>query len=534
MMMRTALLLLCSLAAAAAADQAVLAGRVLSAKTGQPLKRARITISRRDAGVPPRRADADRDGNFLFRGLEPGAYTVTAACQGYAEQEYGAKKPGGHGVPLTLAAGEQPPAILFRLLPHAVISGRIVDEDGDALAGVSVSASRRLGRRGPAGVGFSNDLGQYRIWGLAPGRYYVQASLEQPWEVTYARRKGAANKPQFAYTPTYYPGVSEPASAEAIEVAAGAEARGIDLRLVKTRVFHIRGQFLNAGKPAANGSVILWLRGGGPPGVQDGKLAVCDQDGAFEFLRIRPGAYTLQAHAGGPAPGGSVATLDVDVGGEDVTGIVVSMAPGIEIAGTARLEGEPDFKWREASVSVASPEVDFGPEARTDIPPDGAFALKDVQPGRRTVSAHAGPGFYLKSARFGREEVLDAAFEIPPEAPPSLELVFARADAEVSGVVRNQAGGPVAGAVLYSLDPKRSPRHPLFPAAVSDVKGRYTLKQMPPGELRLVALEQEDTDAPLELEQANALQPRATTVRLAAGARLTLDLKLLPTPVETR
>src|SRR6185295_19753308 len=70
--------------------------------------------------------------------------------------------------------------IEFQLPRGSVISGHVLDEDGDAMPGVVVRVMRYQYLQGqrrltPAGNGQTDDKGQYRVWGLMPGDYYVNA-----------------------------------------------------------------------------------------------------------------------------------------------------------------------------------------------------------------------------------------------------------------------------------------------------------------------------------------------------------------------
>src|SRR5206468_8364507 len=83
-----------------------------------------------------------------------------------------------------------------------------------------------------------NDLGEYRIVGLAPGRYYLRASYGTPvmFDQTAAED----------YVPTYYPGTADATLAVPIDATAGSEFRNNDFSLAKTRTVRIRGHVANA------------------------------------------------------------------------------------------------------------------------------------------------------------------------------------------------------------------------------------------------------------------------------------------------
>src|SRR5262249_5250882 len=154
-------------------------------------------------------------------------------------QSYGGRKYNTSGTPLPLAADQHVKDIVFKLNPQSVITGKVLDEDGEPLANVQVRALKYAYRGGKkqwvqAGNGDSSDIGEYRIPNLDPGRYLVP---------TMPRMNGAngfqtpsneplPETPEMSYAGTYYPSTPEEASAAPVEVGAGGEIRGIDIRLV--------------------------------------------------------------------------------------------------------------------------------------------------------------------------------------------------------------------------------------------------------------------------------------------------------------
>ena len=116
-----------------------------------------------------------------MKDIDPGKYRLSVTRTGFVQGEYGARAPQRPGTTLTLASGQHLQDVNFRLTPHAVIIGRVVDEDGEPVANAQVQAMRYRFTQGkkqlqPFGFGSTNDLGEYRMFGLAPGRYYLSAT----------------------------------------------------------------------------------------------------------------------------------------------------------------------------------------------------------------------------------------------------------------------------------------------------------------------------------------------------------------------
>src|SRR5437773_8409084 len=157
----------------------LIAGRVLAADSGRPVKRARVFATA--AELPGGRAMlTDENGAFDLTELPAGRYTLTVSKSGFISLSYGQRRPLQAGTPLQLGDGQQLKGVDFHLPRGGVISGRVVDEDGEPVPGATVRVLRYQYLQGdrrltPAGSGQTDDRGQYRVWGLMPGDYYVNA-----------------------------------------------------------------------------------------------------------------------------------------------------------------------------------------------------------------------------------------------------------------------------------------------------------------------------------------------------------------------
>src|SRR5262245_47114820 len=154
-------------------------GRVVTSDSGRPVKRARVFINA--AELPGGRGLlTDDSGVFDFTELPAGRYTVSVSKSGFVSLSYGQRRPLQAGTPLSLADGQQLKNVDFQLPKGSVIGGRIMDEDGEPMAGGMVRVMRYQYLQGdrrltPAGNGQTDDRGSYRVWGLMPGDYYVNA-----------------------------------------------------------------------------------------------------------------------------------------------------------------------------------------------------------------------------------------------------------------------------------------------------------------------------------------------------------------------
>jgi hypothetical protein len=269
--------------------------------------------------APPVTTDAS--GRFTLS-VDPGTYRVSFSGVGYAKLDYGQRTSSGGGVPLTLAPGQSKTDIVMRMLPVGAVAGRIRDTLGLPVAGVPVQLFRFVyddsGRRTSQRVTATrtNDLGEYRMYYLTPGRYYVSAGnppSSNPNQLDYILLGGNTvsqqNRISQPYAQTFYPGVPRESEAAPIEVPPGSELRGVDLFVAAQQTYKVRGRVVDArtGQPPQTVSLSMApqtgdINGyiyGGNPGNTNYKPA----DGSFELQNVAAGLYVLSASVPRPAQG---------------------------------------------------------------------------------------------------------------------------------------------------------------------------------------------------------------------------------------
>ena len=314
-------------------DLGSIEGQVFNAATGEPLRKATVSLRGLTGRGQPMAVTSDASRTFRLTGVEPGRYRLFAERNGFVRQEYGARAPERPGTALTLDKAQKVTAIALRLTPQAVITGRIVDEDGDPVRNVSVQAMRmgyNQGRRQliSAGNVQTNDLGEYRLYDIPGGKYYVSAML---------RSMGPMAAGKDRYVPAYYPGATDPAAAAQLDVPAGTQMRGIDLTLRRAPTVAVRGKIVSAGTnaPSRGSSVRLMTRGPNVSMTLGQAGPGRGQGGAFEITGVPPGSYTLVVDAAGPKRYTYRQPIEVGSGGID--GLTVTV-PG---ARRSRRPGAP-------------------------------------------------------------------------------------------------------------------------------------------------------------------------------------------------
>ena len=524
--MRFSLLLLCSnllLLAQTTPDKpekGVLAGKVLNSVTGEPVRKAQVALMNMSAAPKGKQespgggsALTDAAGGFEFTALASGNYALVASREGFDSSNV-------HGEPkllrVTLAAGEEKRDLVIRLMPLGVITGRILDEDGDPIRRAEVqamvyqytAAGRQLEARGNA---VSDDLGAYRIYEVEPGRYYLRAGSMGMMHYGGLGRE--------SYGASYYPGTRDPTAASIIEVGAGLTLEGINLTLRPTKVANIRGRVMN---PGNNLIVGLMKEGGGY------NTGVNDPDGKFELQGVSPGSYILTAAS---TVGGRncSARLPIQVGATDLEGIELHLMPPVEVAGQIRIEGKTSDKLSRLYIGLESEGRGMGSMADGGPKEDGSFVLQGLEPAVYQVSAQAPEDLYLKAVRWGDRDVMQSGLDLTQGAAESrLVVVMSANGGQIDGEVEDDQSAPVVAATV-TLVPSGAPlSKSLFKWAKTSPAGHFRMQGIAPGSYKLFAWEAVDINE--LMYNPDFLKPfgsQAQSIEISEGSKESVQLKLI-------
>jgi len=518
--------------------RAVLEGQVLDAKTGAPVARVNLELIGDASRDPPASATAGPDGRFTIPDVAPGRYRLFLERRGYVRQAYGGRSMQQAAV-LSLSPGQKL-RVDAKLVPQAVIAGKIVDEDGEALAGVQVRALRigyARSVRGPAPEGWAstNDLGEFRLHSLPPGRYYLQAVYTPGDFNAPAPAAGAgSSEPVLGYVPTFYPGVKDPATAVPLEAVPGAEIRGIQFAVAQAQTYRIRGRVWNAvtGRVERNTMVMLVPRSRDLASFAAFRNTTVDGKGNFELRGIQPGLYYVIARWFGEG-GRNMARQAVDVTNSDVEGVEVVLGQGADIPGSVRAEGEGAVDTKKLSVFFrpADPAGFMMMPASANVEDDGSFVVRKVMPGEYLVQLMGMPkDFYVKSVRLGDQEVLDSGFTVESGgAPGALEVVLSAGAGRLDGLVLGEDDKALPGATVVLLpEPERRKYERLVKSSACDQNGRFTLEGIPPGEYKLFAWKEVETGAWLDPDFMQPIEKLGEEVAIREAGRESRQLKAMP------
>ena len=541
-------------------------GRVVAADTGAGLRRVQVRISGPD--VPPRMAMTDPEGRFEFRDLPAGRFNVSSNKSGYVSVQYGQTRPFESGKPIELADGQLVDKADIAMPRGSVISGRVLDEAGDPVTDAMVSAMRSAwvnGRRRlqqTGRMGTTNDLGQFRLYGLPPGDYFVSATLRDMamMEMNFAPM-GPGAPPQGAppssgYAPTYFPGTANGAEAQKITIAPGQDAHNTDFALLPVRLSKISGIVLSSeGKPVEGSMINAIPRSADLAfGPMMGSSTRSGPNGSFTLNGVAPGDYTLQSRVMQmiTSGGGDVMTVEMrrgriegesetgmlplTVGAEDIANVVIMTSKGATATGQVTFDGAtkpantPTLRISAAPVLMEGPMMGPG-GGPSGVNADGSFTLRGLSGLRIVRAAPLPPGWMLKEVRVNGADVTDSGIDFKAgETVAGLEVVLTSKVTQVTGAVRTPSGTEVKDytMVVFSDDPQRwtLPINRHVAGVRPDQDGRFQVRNLPPGRYYAAAAEYLAQGEWGDPEVLDRLKARATSFTLKDGETKTLDLTM--------
>jgi hypothetical protein len=441
---------------------AVVRGRVTAAGSGAPLRRVRITLAG-GALANPLTSVTNVRGEFEVRAVPAGSYSLTAARPGYLTVQHGQRRPGEAGRPIEVAEQQVAERIDIALPRASALSGRVFDEAGDPAPGVTVEAMEIRyvrGRREPitAGMATTNDIGQFRIGGLEPGTYYLRAASVETWQSEDGRET-------FAYSHTFYPGVSGLNQTRALTVPVGEHMGGLDFALVPGRAAAVSGTLAAAsGEPLAGRRVnmdrIGRNAGGGLGFAAFAGNTTTRADGTFEIRGLPPGEYMLYSGSRDTEE----ARQQIFVAGSDVHGVLLSPHRTTIVSGRIDTEDgrPPDFpapRLRIVPFAVDESLPVWGTPSPQTLGADWTFRLNSIT-GRFLFRLAGLPdGWMLQSVRAAGRDITDLPWEIAPGAGEikDVQVVISRTAARLTGRLLDVNGRPTADGtvVVFAADPAR-------------------------------------------------------------------------------
>jgi hypothetical protein len=523
----------CILTAAPLLSQALqqpgsVSGKVVNSVTGQAVKKAVVTL-RGGSGQNSYVTGSDPSGKFQFDNVQPDKYMATAEAEGYS----GTLRTGQKLI--AVAAQQEVSDVEVRIAPLSIISGKVLDESGQPLEGASVTALRYDYSGGgknlqPVGGAQTDDRGEYRMFDLQPGRYYLMAvairrnaalmaqgvvAVGIPGRVPQESRVHST-VPEEGYAAVYYPGVADVSQTSPQELKPGAEWTGADFKLRQLPAYHIRGRVTGAAARNGGRNIVraqpCEADGTTGIGMPNTLQASSQPDARFDVSGAVPGTYCLSV----TPPGARVMAVRqiVTVKAGDVDDVELPVPTSFSVSGTLVIDGTPPNPMPQLFVGLrTTPNQGV---SQVTIKSDGAFQIDGMYPGAYSLMLPQGP-LYAKSILYGSQDVTGGVI---PSLQPGIDLTITMGTdpGEVDGTV--QAGTVEAGAPVNMVavpEGAYAARQDMERFGSSPAGANFSMANLPPGDYKLFALESDDFGDLRNRDLLKLLEGKASPVTVHAG-----------------
>jgi len=492
-------------------------------------------------GADGARAVTDADGRYRFTDLKSGKYVLSGAPEEhhstYLRQRFGEPNPAprfeSRARPnIEIKPGEHLTGIDMALSRALAIEGRVTDPWDDPMSNVPVRVTGADGQ--DHGIrAHTDDLGQFRVYSLAPGRYRVCADLESHAD---------PSAPDTAVlVRTCHP--SSLVEREATDVVlTSQDASGIDIRVQRIGARSITGIVVDAAAAPAVGVIVvgysLEWNGGSAVGTVQG--------GEFVLKGLAPGRYVVKASFGElkpwdpPTREPDVGYAPVDVSGGDAHGVTVMLSRPKRVAGRLVFEGTPAPRGRLGIVVHTTPAYQRLASSENwrgvAVQDDSTFELKSLYRLPLLVAVRGLPdGWVMQSVRYDGRDITHVPTDFGSPSPAAaLEIITTNRVARPSVRVEDERGNPAISFRVVAVPEERTKWEFAFAVSAADrvpQEGIIKLDAMLPGRYVLAAVPPEDVFVLFrDRRRVDALAMIGTLVSFAAGDTRTVELPLVRFP----
>ena len=420
--------------------------------------------------------------------------------------------------------------VALSMFPGATISGRVTAE-GEAQFNTQVQAFSITYENGfqvlrPWVSKTTDDRGDYRLFFLPPGEYFIAAMPRQSARPALTAPATAptstSTQPAERAVRTFFPRTSDVAAAVPVVARGGEELSGIDITIRTETTYRVSGEIrssipINAilggqtvqGNPMVGATVGFALHDPNVPddsgGTSVGNVTLRPSGNGFsapfEITGVLPGSYDWRASVNETLSDGTAqpatAIVPLEVRNRDIAGVVLDIHRTVEVKGNVTIDGQPpgqnkvrvSLQVEGSSAKRPGYQTTAARVMQADAQ-DGSFNIPGAGIGRYRVMIGEGlaPNLYVEDVRQGAVRVFDSGFDVGIE-PPAPILVMLRSGAgRMEGVVQDAAKKPVAGATVALVPPQQRRQNRMaYRSAVSDANGRFVITNAAPGGYKLFA-----------------------------------------------
>lgn len=508
------------LAATAWAQPAcVVEGTVSDKASGEPVAGAHVFLM--PGGEAPRVAlleRSDRQGAFCFASVNAGDYTLIAQHTGHLDETY------GKGLVLAVRQGVAIAPLAVKLTRRAIVSGTVVDGDGEPIAGAQVAVYIRARNGDPTDPdevesSETDDRGQFRFSSLAPGTYYLGANRrtgrpDNSSAMPFLDATGAAY--QEGFQETFYSAAADFAGAKPLEVQAGKDLSGILLTLRKQELRHVSGKVVGA----PSGAYVAFRSPNG-----DSSGMALGSDGSFFRSGLKPGRYTVEVRTGNQIRG----KKEVDLTSGDADPVVIAAdetpPPPLQINVRFQTEGASQ-PYRPSPNSFTFLQGTDGNGSVAQLKEDGTFQFQNVNPGQYTLITFAWGtnDYYVKRIQAGGQTLKDHSLDLRNGSLGDILVVMGPRSGIVKGRIATQTALSEAVTILLVGDRGNIDRR-----VTADQTGAFQIEHVAPGKFHLLAVEGFDLRR-WDEDLYKKLEPKSDAIEVAEGETKAVEIPLIKIP----
>jgi len=521
-------------------------GVVLRGNTEVPAAGVRVAVYEGAgdyAENPLQTTTTDGNGTFKLSGLEPGGYSFRFSREGYADGFLGERHTNrGFFVRIvTVAPGRTTKDVVMRLAVTGSVSGAVRNDRGQPAVGVPVGLSRSIfGEDGTkviegAEAATTDDRGEYRIFGVESGHYYVFAGGNRRLVI-----KG--NESVEPYARSYYPGVDDIIHAGSIELEPGGSIERLDFTLRTPKVYRVRGRIIDAATnlPPASAGIAT------STGIGRFSQSYDPLTGNFEIDGLAPGEFKVSAWIPGspcgkvsdgfgglyttnlngiPSTAGAAGSTAVRLGEGDLENVLVVIRHGGCLKGSVTTDGKAFPNWFSLQLRPSGSSIHIS----VSMEKNGELQVDGLLPGQyQLLPLRLPDGFFLKAATYGGADVLDKPLDFKAEGSARMQILLSSRVAHLEGAVTAASGKPAAGILVVLVPEQRRDRYDLFVTTDTNEQGKFTLDNLAPGDYRAFAWESIEKNAWMNADVLDRYKQYGQPVYLAEESKETLNLPVIP------